>query len=124
MLSPLELRIQRRLTASFIKRSPVTITLIPRESVKTPTGGIAKTTGSPRNPQVFTLVEPSNSGYQQANVVIEGSQTTFDYQLIGHHDAIIGKDDVFTHDGREYKIETLMHDNGYEKRAMVLRHGW
>jgi hypothetical protein len=73
---------------------------------------------------VFSLIEPSDSGFRLPAVIAEGSQQSFDFLLLGSYDAIVEENDVFTHDGKEYKVVTLMIDNGYETRAMVLRHGW
>ena len=114
----------RAATEAFIAVAPVDIVLTPR--VKTPdgTGGRQMALGTPRESQRFSLLEPSNSGYQEPLATRDGQQTTFDFMLLGKYDAIIAEDDVFTHEGKEYKLVTVMADNGYEKRALVLRHGW
>lgn len=118
------LSINRAATTAFINVAPVTLTLVPRVSVSDGTGGRRKTSGTPRAPQVFTLSEPSDSGFRAPFVTPEGTQLDVDFLLIGEWDAVVDKDDVFTHEGREYKVESVMPDNYYEKRAMVVRHGW
>lgn len=124
MLPAAKLAIQKKITKLFIDQNPVTISLIPRVVSKTATGGRLKTAGDPRDPLVVTLIEPSDSGYRAPLMTSEGSQTTFDYMILAEADAVIEENDVFIYDGREYKITTLMHFNGYERRAMVERHGW
>jgi len=119
-----ELTVNRELTAAFIARRPVTLTLTPRVETSDGAGGKTKSLGTPRAPQVFSLLEPSDSGYREPAAIEEGRQSSIDFMLLGTHDAIIGLYDVFTYDGREYKVVELMPDNGYEKRALVMRHGW
>lgn len=114
----------RQLTEAFIMVSPVSLALQPRTSVADGTGGRLKPTGTPRSPQVFSLLEPSYSGFSEPLVTADGKQYTVDFMLLGRYDAVVAVDDVFTYDGREYKIVAVMPDNGYEKRAVVLRHGW
>lgn len=124
MLSEKALAIHRDLTDAFIAQNSVELTLIPRGETVTATGGRLKTASTPRVPQVFSLIEPSDSGFRLPSVIAEGSQQSFDFMLLGSYDAIVEENDVFTYDGHEYKVMTLMIDNGYETRAMVLRHGW
>ena len=114
----------RALTEAFIMVAPVSIALIPRTSTSDGTGGRLKPAGTPRSPQVFSLLEPGSSGYSEPVVTVDGKQHTIDFMLLGRYDSVMAVDDVFTYDGREYKIVALMPDNGYEKRAVVLRHGW
>ena len=111
-------------TKLFIDIAPVTLTLTPRALVDDGEGGKRKVAQTPRAPQVFTLIEPSNSGQTAMVTTDDGSQDTLEFLLLGEFDAIIGKDDVFTFEGREYKVEIIMPFNGYERRAGVLRHGW
>lgn len=123
MISTLDF--QKRLTRAFIGRNPVVLELLPRVETKTATGGILKTLGeTPRPPQIFTLIEPSDSGYREPVKSSTGEQLTIDYLLIGEADAVMDVNDVFIHEEREYKIVTIMVNNSYEKRALVTRHGW
>lgn len=124
MLPAAQLAIQRRLTRAFIAQNPTLVTLIPREIETTNIGGRLKTAGVPRTPQLFSLLEPSDSGYRSPTNTADGSQVTFDFMLLGDADTVIGENDTFLYEGREYKIETIMHFNGYERRALVIRHGW
>lgn len=114
----------RALTKVFIDIAPVTIELIPRASTADGTGGRLKPTGAPRQSQVFSLLEPSSSGYGEPLVTSDGKQYTVDFMLLGEYNSTMEVDDVFTYGGKEYKIVAIMPDNGYEKRAVVLKHGW
>lgn len=120
----IDLEEQRRLTTTFIEFDPVTITLIPREQISDGQGGKKKVNGTPRTPQIFTLIEPGNSGQFEPYYAESGEQYTVQFLLLGEYDAIIAVDDVFKLDGKDYKIVALMPDNKYEKRAVVLKHGW
>lgn len=114
----------RAATEAFINAAPVDLVLTPRVKQSDGTGGRQMVLGDPRSSQRFSLLEPSNSGYQEPLATRDGQQTTFDFMLLGKYDAVFAEDDVFTYDGKEYKVVTVMADNGYEKRALVLRHGW
>lgn len=118
------LDVNRRVTLAFIDQNPVDIALIPRSSGRTATGGRLKTSEEPRASQRFSLIEPSDSGFRYPSSTSDGSQYSVDFMLLGAYDAVMEKDDVFVYEGREYKLLEIMPDNGYEKRAVVVRHGW
>uniref|UniRef100_A0AAU6R687 Head-to-tail adaptor n=1 Tax=Micrococcus phage Kurnik TaxID=3092208 RepID=A0AAU6R687_9CAUD len=122
--SPLTLAVNLRLTKEYIEFDPVELVLTPRVGVPDGEGGIKKTLGTPREPQTFSLIEPGNSGFQQPIVTDTGSQYTIDFMLLGEVSTVFEKDDVFVHDGHEYKILEIMPFNGYERRGVVIRHGW
>ena len=118
------LDIQKDLTEAFIAQKPTSIVLTPRIRVGDGAGGHTKVDGPPRSPQTFTLIEPGDSGAQQPFASSDGSQYTLQFILIGAYDAVVAADDVFTLDGFEYKIVEVMPFNGYEQRAVVIRHGF
>ena len=120
----MQLELQKRLTQDFINTDPVVLTLIPRTTVPDGSGGRKKVTQAPRLPQTFTLIEPSDSGFQLPIATDSGQQYTVQYMLLGTVDAIMEAGDVFVWDGKEYKLEAIMPFNGYERRAVVIRHGW
>lgn len=124
MTISLELEVNKRMTRAFIAVRPVTITLTPRTDVADGAGGAVKTNGTARAPQTFSLIEPGGSGYKEPAMTDAGAQYTIDFMLLGEFDAVIAVDDVFTHDGREFKVLSVMPFNGYERRALVVRHGW
>lgn len=116
--------VQRSVTKAFINFSPVIVQLIPRSKVSDGQGGFKKVVQTARQPQTFALIEPGDSGFSQPVVPEAGEQYTVQYMLLGMHDAVMAKDDVFSHGGKEFKLLEVMPDNGYEKRAVVIRHGW
>jgi hypothetical protein len=117
------LDVNRRLTRQFIEVAPVTIELIP-VAVAQSAGGRDEVMQTPRAPQVFTLLEPGDSGHRDKVTMVDGSQLTIEYLLLGEWDAQMADGDRFIHDGRKYKLVHVMPENGYERRAMVIRHGW
>lgn len=116
-----ELDIQRRLTRAFINTQPVMITLTPRTRTKTSTGGVLMTDGVPRGPQKLRLVEPGDSGGRLPIRAADGLEREVEYILLGEHTAEIGKYDIFTYAGSRWEVAALMHDNGWEKRGLVVR---
>lgn len=114
----------RAATVAFIDVAPTTITLYPRTKDSDGTGGWRLVVGAAREPQVFSLLEPGNSGYDLPLVTVDGEQHAIDFMLLGTYDAIIEEDDVFTVDGEKYIVATIMPFNGYERRGLVIKHGW
>lgn len=124
MTVTLGLETNRQLTAAFIATCPVEVTLTPRTLASDGTGGVVLTSGTTKAPQVVSLLESGDSGYRTPVASDNGKSLSFDFLMLGLHDADFAENDVFTYEEREYKIITLMPDNGYEKRALVMRHGW
>ena len=110
-------------TVRFIDFSPVTLTLRMYDIIDDGTGGKKEVFAGNRPPQVFSLLEPSSSNYKMKSTQPEGTNTIYDYMLLGKHDAVIGLYDEFTYDGNEYRVENILSENGYERRAVVLRTG-
>lgn len=110
-------------TVRFISFSPVTLTLRMYDIIDDGTGGKKEVFVGNRPPQVFTLLEPSSSNYKMKSTQPEGTNTVYDYMLLGKHDAVIGLYDEFTYDGNEYRVENILSENDYERRAVVLRTG-
>lgn len=122
----MELRAQRKLTTAFIKTQPVVLTLHPRERVKQPAGGFTWTTDpeGPRDPQTMRLNEPTlGVGNTRPTITQDGIERVVEFILLGAWDAEIGVYDVFDHGGGRWEVVQLVHDNGYERRAIVARHG-
>lgn len=110
-------------TKRFISFAPVTLTLRSYSIANDGTGGKKEVFAGNRPPQVFTLLEPSSSNYKLKATQPEGTNTIYDYMLLGEYDAVIGLYDEFTYDGNEYRVENILSENGYERRAVVLRTG-
>lgn len=121
----LEQTVQRKLTHEFIMTMPVTITLRPRNKVKTPAGGFTWQETVPRAAQVMRLCEPSTmgGGMPRPIVTTDGIQREIEFMLLGEWDASIGVNDVFTHDGHDWEIVQVAQSNGWEQRALVTRLG-
>ena len=115
------LQVNRRLTRAFIQANPVTLVLTPRSKVRTPTGGTKWQEGTPRAPQVMTLIEPPTDPVP--TVTADGVERRVNFMLLGRHDAAMERGDVFTHQGRDWEIVEMFYDNGYEKRGMVSGRG-
>lgn len=116
--------IQIGLTRAFVAADPVTISLTPRTLVPDGEGGSVRTPQTPRAPQVFTLIEPGNSGFQQPISDDTGEQYTIEFMLLGDPDVVMERNDVFTYENQDYQIREIMPFNGYERRAVVIRHAW
>lgn len=121
---PIPNDVQKRLTEAYIAFDPVDLILIPRVLQSDGEGGEKKVLGTPRPPQRFSLIEPGNSGFQQPVTTDSGTQYTIDFMLLGTVETVFARDDVFTLGGYEYKILEVMPFNGYERRGVVIRHGW
>jgi len=118
----LEQDVQRRLTKAFINTAPVQLELVPRAKVKQATGGSKWQTLAPRAPQIMRFVEPSSA--PDPVVTADGIEREVAFLLIAEYDAELGVYDVFeTDDGRWWEVIQLLHENGWERRAVVARHG-
>lgn len=117
----MDLATQRRLTDAFIAVRPESIVFTPRNQMRRPAGGFAWTEGEPRPPQVVTFIESGSA--PQPTVTLDGVERTVDFQLVASWDANIVRNDVFTHQGREWEVVELFYDNGYEVRALVSGRG-
>lgn len=115
------LPLHRRLTQSFIAANPVTLVLTPRTKEKKPAGGWAWVDGTPRDPQVLTLIEQTVNPRPQ--VTADGVDREVEFVLLGEWDALMDTGDVFTHQGRDWEVVEMFYDNGYEKRGMVSGRG-
>lgn len=117
--------IQRNLTHAFILTRPVTITLKPRNRVQKPSGGFGWEDGQPRPPQIMRFLEPSTHLQEMPNATPaqDGVVREVGMVLLGEWDAVIGKDDVFEHNGYRYQVVQPAEFNGWEQRASVVRYG-
>lgn len=117
-----DLGVQRRLTTAFISTAPQVVVLVPRAKVKQPGGGHKWQELAPRASQTMRFVEPPNP--IDPIRTADGIEREVQFLLVAEHDAVIGVNDVFeTADGHWWEVVQLMHFNGWERRAMVARHG-
>lgn len=120
--NPMELRAQRAITKALVDSDYEEITLTPHTRNRTTTGGFTMEPGAPREPQRFHVVEKvSNAAVN--NRVAGGSQTERQYTLLGYWDAEVEVHDKFEYNGGQWEVVELEWDNGYEKRAAVIRFG-
>lgn len=123
--SEVELSAGRRVTEAFIDANPSSIVLIPRVYVKDG-GGARWVDQPPRAAQTFRLIDQTG-GTGQTITLLSGSdgvQRRLAFQLLGRFDAEIGLYDYWVDgDGVRCEVAELLPDNGYERRAQVIRYG-
>lgn len=120
--NPTELAVQRELTAAFIAADFELITLIPRIEVTTGTGGRTWEDGVARVPQAFHVIERVSSARINTRVP-GGEHGEEDFTLLGAWDVVIEVKDRFDFRGAQWEVSRVDWDNGYERRASVIRHG-
>lgn len=120
--NPAELAMQRRQTAAFIEANHEVITLIPQMATKTGTGGRTTADGDARTPQKFQVIERMSTARTDSRVS-GGKKRVEEYTLLGLYDAVIEPGDRFDYLGDQWEVQELEWDNGYERRAAVMRHG-
>lgn len=125
MSNATEILLQKRATALFIAANPLALALTPVTRVKTGTG-FSQTPGTPRPTQTFRLID-------QSSVVVgnepgrlrssEGQERKITHQLLGTFDCEMAVMDFWLSPGARYEIDEILPDNGYERRAKVIRYG-
>lgn len=125
MSSLTELRVNRRNTVAFIAKNPSQLALQPQARQRTATGGFAATLSPARAPQTFRVIDLS-SGYnvdQPPQRTIDGVEKTVQFMLLGAYDTIINLYDVWTDANGQWQVTQVFPENGYEQRALAVRHG-
>lgn len=127
MTHELELKVNRRNTVAFIEERPTTIVLKPQRKVRSATGGYTYAFDPPRAPQTFRIIEKGvglSGPSAPIQRTLDGIERTLEFMLLGDYSADIARYDVWTDDEeRSWEITELYADNGYEVRAIVVRHG-
>lgn len=121
-----ELRNNRKNTSAFISAHPITLSLVPVESTRTPAGGITLTSAPPRAKQTFRLIDQSSTGGNNPGLIRagDGAQRKVTHQLLGAYDAEMAVGDYWLDAaGVRYEIVEMLPDNGYERRGQVYRYG-
>lgn len=123
--SQIELDVNKANTTAFIDANPMLITLIPQ--VLTKSGGGTRYVPGPARPgQKARLVDQTRTFAAQPGLVVagDGKQRLIQYQIVMEFDAQIGKEDYWVDtDGIRWNVLDLLPNNGYERRAEVMRHG-
>lgn len=120
-MDTVELKVNRRNTAAYIKDKPTSIALThPATRDPDGAGGFTTTPAQPVGPQDFRLVI---QGGNVASRNIDGEQISPAYVMIGEWDADIKTGDTFSHNGRNYEVKFVREDREYETWAEVVYRG-
>lgn len=125
MTSPAELKINRRNTKAFIAVKPTTITLKPQRKVRTGTGGYTIANDPDRAPQEFRVLDLT--GDYLPNMppqrTIDGVQRAVEFEILGTWDALLEQHDMWAGpNGERWEVTAVHPENGYERRALVVRY--
>lgn len=119
-----EQQVMRDLTARFIANDPTDIQLTPNHKVDTGDGGYRLAAGPKRRKQSFKIINQGSTNGKQNGA--DGTNTSFDFILLGHHDAVMAVGDTWVDnigDGTTWTITGFLPDNGYEVKATVTAQG-
>lgn len=119
-----EQALMRRLTASFIANDPTDIVLTPNSKIGLPDGGYRWAAGPKRKSQSFKIINQGSSNGKQTGA--DGTNTSFDFVLLGRHDAVLAIGDTWVDnigDGTTWTITGFLPANGYEVKATVTAQG-
>ena len=119
-----EQALMRRLTASFIANDPTDIVLTPNIKESTSGGGYRMVAGPKRRSQQFKIIsQGSDNGKRD---LADGINTSFDFILLGKHDAIVHVNDTWVDNiggGTTWMVTGFIPSNGYEIKATVTAQG-
>lgn len=115
--------VNRRLTKRFIDTSPRNIRLIPYYRLEDDMGGWRYVKGDIRPTQTFRFIESGNRGTNAATNATgtDGILREIEFEMVGEHCVDVTLYDRFTYEGVEYEVVQIWPDNGWEKRASVVR---
>lgn len=119
-----EQQVMRDLTAKFIANDPTEIQLTPVLKVSTGDGGYRMAPGNKRRKQSFKIINQGSTNGKQVGA--DGTNTSFDFILLGHHDAIVEIGDTWVDnigDGTTWVVTGFIPGNGYEVKATVVAQG-
>ncbi len=120
-----ELQALRRNTKAFIDANWIELALIPRTRVNSGSGARLED-GLQRPVQRLRLIDQTRTNGPEPGTVLagDGKQRKAEFQLLGNHDAVIGKYDYWIDSaGVKMEVVNLIHNNDYEVRAQVVRYG-
>lgn len=118
----IELEYQRNLTTWFIEFEPLDVVLIPRLRTRTASGGSTYADLPPRRVQRMRLIRMSSA--QKPLVTQDGRERIIDFTLMGQWDAEMAVGDHWRDlEGLLYEVVELVPSNGYERKALVVKHG-
>lgn len=118
----LELQIQRDLTEWFIAANQSEIALTPVRKIADGAGGYHEQNMQARPPQEFRIIAMSYS--QKPTITEDGVEREIDLTLLGKWDAQVQINDWWRDaENQLFKVIELVPYNGYEVRALVVKHG-
>lgn len=121
-MTPLE--VNRKITSAFINQFPLTVVLTPTVKVATASGGFTEQPGTPRAPQVMTMIENSTqSGAPEPARASEGEYREAQHTLLAEWNAQMAVGDTFVLHGKSWEVVETYYENGWERRALVVRRG-
>lgn len=119
-----EQEVMRDLTARFIANDPTDIQLTPVQKVPTGDGGYRNVPQTKRRSQQFKIINQGSTNGKQTGA--DGTNTSFDFILLGKHDAVIAIGDTWTDtigDGTTWTVTGFLPGNGYEVKATITAQG-
>lgn len=119
-----EQEVMRDLTARFIANDPTDIQLTPVQKVPTGDGGYRNVPQVKRRSQQFKIINQGSTNGKQTGA--DGTNTSFDFILLGKHDAVIAIGDTWTDaigDGTTWTVTGFLPGNGYEVKATITAQG-
>ena len=119
MLSPFELRMQRRATENFIA-ADLSVINLSYKTVSEVAGTKSYSTGGLRGDQPFKIIWSGSDGILKD--APDGARR-FDFVLLGKYDATVAIGDFWKVGNQEFRITFIYPSNGYEVKAGGLSHG-
>jgi hypothetical protein len=119
-----EIKLNRSNTTRFIDANPADIVLIPQHRIRSTTGGYSVVQESPRTPQTMRIIDISSS-YQVSQPpqrTLDGVERTVEFILLADYTAAMSLHDTWTDDRGTWEIVQMFPDNGYERRAELVRY--
>lgn len=107
----------RYTTRQYIESDPTPVTLIRKVKVAKPGGG-HDFTKVPISEQIFRFINQDIT-VGMAYSVSDDISRRFSYVMLGEHDADIEINDSWVEGDRQYKIEGIIPNNGWENRCYV-----
>jgi hypothetical protein len=120
-IHPIELAVQRKLTAAFIAADSLTLTLLRATQTADGEGGVVTGDPAPLAPQTMRLI-PMRDG-AEGRFTADGKMVVPEYMLMGTHAANMERGDEFYLEGKRYELLFVQQNKQYEKKAEVAYRG-
>lgn len=122
-MDPIELKMQRLQTTAFIAHKPTWLVMNRPIQVRSKTGGKGTVRMATLEEQIVRIIE--TAAYPNSYLTLtDGTHREADFMLLMEWDADVQRDDTWTaEDGRNWVVQDVVHDNEYERRALVLEQG-